>query len=116
MTRLLQCTLNTGRCPPDDGVKGDARDRSLRQVCFQATDAAAKRLVLDQEERGECPVTIGLNIVKIILMRNLDDAWFDKSGACHLIEQLWHRRIALQLDTDRFREVTGKRDRKSTRL
>src|SRR5687768_5226625 len=109
MTRFLDRALNTGRCSPDDGVERDARDRSLRQVCFEATNAAAKRLILDQEKRGECPVVIGLNIVEFVVVRDLDDARFDEPGALHLLYQLWDRRIALQFDTDRFREVTGER-------
>ena len=57
----------------------------------------------------KCPVAIWLDVVEIVVARDLDETRLDETGARHLLEQLRHRRIALQLDTDRFREVTGER-------
>ena len=105
----LIAAINTGKLSPDHRVERDARDRTPRQVRFQAADAAAKRVLFDEVERGESPVAICLDFVKLVVSRDLDEAWLDETGASHLCEQCWHRRIALQLDADRFRKVAGER-------
>src|SRR4051812_20206962 len=53
--------LNTGKLSPDHRVERNARDRTVRQVRFQAADAAAKRVLFDEMERGESPVAICLD-------------------------------------------------------
>ena len=46
-----------------------------------------KRLLLDEEERGESPIPICLDIVEIVVARDLDEVRIDETGARHLLEQ-----------------------------
>src|SRR5918993_766604 len=108
MTRLSLLAKNGAICP-DHRIERDARDGSALQVCFEAGYAAVKGLIVDQEERGEGPIPIRCEVVEIVVVRNLNESRLNETSTRHLRQQVRDRRIALQLDTDRFGGVTGER-------